>query len=167
MYREKKDSTMETEKIKVSVKQGLPMIAEMIKFKYVTDYIGKSSSWIYHKMNHETTATTSKGFSQSDIDLLNMVFHDIGEKLLSTRISHVEPDNILGTRQKIVQEIKELSKVVCMPYIYINKLGKNITWYKKRMSCPEKYRFKDEEITLINMSIVEIANKLISIELTF
>ena len=34
------------------------------------------------------------------------------------------------------------------------------------MSCPEKYRFKDEEITLFNMSIVEIGNKLLSIELT-
>lgn len=166
MHWEKKDSKMETEKIKVSVNQGLPMIAEMIKFKYVTDYIGKSSSWIYHKMNHETTTTTSKGFSQSDIDLLNTVFKEIGEKLLSTRISSVETDDIIESRQKIVAQIRELSKVICMPYIYINKLGKNITWYKKRMSCPEKYRFKDEEITLFNMSIVEIGNKLLSIELT-
>lgn len=156
---------METEKIKVPVKQGLPMIADMIKFKYVTDYLGKSSGWIYNKMNCEKTTTKSNGFSQADIDLLNHVFQEIGMDLLSTRISSVESDNVVESRIKIVNEMKELSKVVSMPYIYIDKLGKNITWYKKRMSCPEKYRFKDEEITLINMSIVEIANRLLSIEL--
>lgn len=166
MHWKKKDSKMETEKIKVPVKQGLPMIAEIVKLKYITDTLGKSSGWIYNKMNSEKTTTKSKGFSQEDIDLLNTVFEEIGKELLSTRISHVEQDDVLGSRQNIVQQIKELSKVVCMPYIYINKLGKNITWYKKRMSCPEKYRFKDEEITLFNMSIVEIGNKLLSIELT-
>lgn len=106
------------------------MIAEMIKFKYVTDYIGKSSGWIYHKMNHETTTITFKGFSQSDIDLLNKVFQEIGEKLLSIRISPIESDDAVESRQNIVEQIRGLLKVICMPYIYINKLGKNITWYK-------------------------------------
>ena len=88
---------METEKIKVSVNQGLPMIAEMIKFKYVTDYIGKSSSWIYHKMNHETTTTTSKGFSQSDIDLLNTVFKEL---------------NIIFFRQRFRCNIQEFCRTI-------------------------------------------------------
>lgn len=157
---------MNTEKIKVPVKQGLPMIAEMIKFKYVTDYIGKSSSWIYHKMNHEATTTTSKGFSQPDIDLINKTLHEIGEKLLSMRIVSPEADSVVETRIQIVDQIKELSKIVCMPYIYINKLSKNITWYKKRMACPDKYRFKEDDLININMSIVEIGSKLLSIELT-
>lgn len=165
LHWKKKDSAMETEKIKVPVKQALPMIAEMIKFKYVTDYIGKSSSWIYHKMNHETTTTTSKGFSKLDINLLNKVFQEIGEKLLSIRITPHDVGNIIETRKDIVSQIKNLSQIVSMPFIYIDKLGKNITWYKKRMYCPEKYQFKDEDITLINMAIVEIANKLLSIEL--
>lgn len=166
MHRKKKDSTMETEKIKVSVKQGLPMIAEMIKFKYVTDILGKSSSWIYNKLNCDVTTTKSKGFSQKDIDLLNEVFHGIGERLASKRISSSCTEDVIESRKNIVSQIKELSQIVSMPFIYIDKLGKNRTWYKARMSCPEKYRFKNEEITLINMSIVEIGNKLLSIELT-
>lgn len=165
MHWKKKDSAMETEKIKVPVKQALPMIAEMIKFKYVTDYIGKSSGWIYNKLNFDVTTTKSKGFTQKDIEILNTAFQEIGEKLLSIRITPHDVGNIIETRKDIVSQIKNLSQIVSMPFIYIDKLGKNITWYKKRMSCPEKYQIKDEDITLINMAIVEIANKLLSIEL--
>ena len=166
MYRKKKDSTMNTEKIKIPVKQGLPMIAEMIKLKYITDKLEKSSGWIYNKLNSEKTTTKSKGFSQYDIDLINKTMYEIGEKLLSIRIVSPETGSVIETRIQIVEQIKELSKIVCMPYIYINKLSKNITWYKARMSHPDRYRFKEDDLININMSIVEIGSKLLSIELT-
>lgn len=36
------------------------MIAEMVKLKYVTDALGKSSGWIYTKLNSDKIITTSK-----------------------------------------------------------------------------------------------------------
>lgn len=166
LHRKKKDSTMKTEKIQVPVKQGLPMIAEIVKLKYITDSLGKSSGWIYNKLNSEKTTTKSKGFSQSDIELINSSFYKIGEELLNTRIVTPICESTSEARKNVVEQIKSLSKIVSMPFIYIERLNKDRTWYKARMSQPEKYRFKDEEITLMNMAIVEIGNKLLSIELT-
>lgn len=159
---------METEKIKVPVKQALPMIAEMVKLKYVTDSLGKSSGWIYHKLNHEKTTTTSKGFNQSDVNKLNDLFTEIGEKLVNTRIYIPSGDNkdLLTIRQSIIEQIQSVSDIVSMPYIYIGKMKKSTSWYLNRMRRNSiKASFKQEDINLINLSLVEIGNKLLSIEL--
>ncbi len=160
---------METEKIKIQVKQALPMIAEMIKLKYVTDKLGKSSGWIYHKLNHEKTTTTSKGFNQSDINILNDIFQKVGEELISTRIFIPSEENKTGLqiKQEVISQIQLVSEIVSMPYIYIGKMGKNTNWYLNRMRKNSmKAIFKQEDINLINLAIVEIGNKLLSIELT-
>lgn len=169
MYRKKKDSTMETEKIKMSIKQALPMIAEMVKLKYVTDTLGKSSGWIYHKLNHEKTTTTSKGFNQSDIEILNDLFQRIGEKLVSTRlyIPSGENKDASQVRQEVIEQMQTVSEIVSMPYIYVGKMGKKTEWYLNRMRRNStKASFKQEDINLFNLAIVEIGNKLLSIELT-
>lgn len=160
---------METEKIKIQVKQALPMIAEMIKLKYVTDTLGKSSGWIYNKMNHETTTTLSNGFNQKDIDILNDIFQEIGNNLINTRL-HIpveENKNDLQIKQEVIMQMQSVSEIVSMPYIYTVKLGKTRSWYMNRMlRNSTKVSFKQEDINLINLAIVEIGNKLLSIELT-
>lgn len=169
MHWEKKDSAMETQKIKVPVKQALPMIAEMVKLKYVTDALGKSSGWIYHKLNHEKTTTTSKGFNQSDVNTLNELFNQIGEKLVGTRIYIPSGENkdSLSVRQEIIGQIQSVSDMVSMPYIYIGKMKKSTSWYLNRMrKNSTKASFKQEDINMINLSLIEIGNKLLSIELT-
>lgn len=169
MQWKKKDSTMETEKIKVPVEQALPMIAEMVKLKYVTDSLGKSSGWIYHKLNHEKTTTTSKGFNQYDVNILNSIFQEIGERLIKTRITipFESGKDALQVRQELILQIQSVSEIVSMPYIYTDKMGKNRTWFMNRMRRNStKASFKQEDINLINLSLVEIGNKLLSIELT-
>lgn len=160
---------METGKISIPIKQALPMIAEMVKLKYVTDTLGKSSGWIYNKMNHENTTTLSNGFNQSDINLLNSLFQEIGEKLINTRIfipSEIDKSN-LQIRQEVISQIQAISAIVSMPYIYTVKMGKDRSWYMNRMRRNStKASFKQEDINLINLAIVEIGNKLLSIKLT-
>lgn len=145
------------------------MIAEMVKLKYVTDTLGKSSGWIYHKLNHEKTTTTSKGFNQSDIEILNDLFQRIGEKLVSTRlyIPSGENKDASQVRQEVIEQMQTVSEIVSMPYIYVGKMGKKTEWYLNRMRRNStKASFKQEDINLFNLAIVEIGNKLLSIELT-
>jgi len=168
LHWKKKDSAMETEKIKVPVKQALPMIAEMVKLKYVTDALGKSSGWIYNKLNHETTTSKSNGFNQSDINLLNNLFQEIGEKLINTRISIPSEENKdpIQKRKEVIEQILSVSEIISMPFIYKNKMGKNLTWYLNRMRRNSlKASFKQDDINMINLAIIEIGNKLLSIEL--
>ena len=160
---------METEKIKMPIKQALPMIAEMVKLKYVTDTLGKSSGWIYNKMNHNTTTTFSNGFNQSDINLLNNTFNEIGQKLINTRlfIPSGEGKTDLQIKQDVISQIQAISVILSMPYIYSAKMGKPRSWYMNRMlKNSMKASFKQEDINLFNLAIVEIGNKLLSIELT-
>lgn len=160
---------MKTEKIKMPIKQALPMIAEMVKLKYVTDTLGKSSGWIYNKLNHETTTTKSTGFNKSDINLLNDLFQKIGEKLVSTRlyIPSGENKDASQVRQEVIEQMQTVSEIVSMPYIYVGKMGKKTEWYLNRMRRNStKASFKQEDINLFNLAIVEIGNKLLSIELT-
>lgn len=169
MHWKKKDSAMETEKIKVPVKQALPMIAEMVKLKYVTDALGKSSGWIYTKLNSDKIITTSKGFNQSDVNTLNELFNQIGEKLVSTRIyiPSGQDKDALTVRKGIIEQIQSVSDIVSMPYIYIGKMKKSTSWYLNRMrKNSTKASFKQDDINMINLAIVEIGNKLLSIELT-
>lgn len=169
MHWKKKDSAMETEKIKVPVKQALPMIAEMVKLKYVTDALGKSSGWIYTKLNSDKIITTSKGFNQSDVNTLNELFNEMGKKLVSTRIyiPTVENKDSLSVRKEIIGQIQSVSDMVSMPYIYIGKMKKSTSWYLNRMrKNSTKASFKQEDINMINLSLIEIGNKLLSIELT-
>ena len=169
LHWKKKESAMETGKIKVPVKQALPMIAEMVKLKYVTDALGKSSGWIYNKLNHETTTSKSSGFTQSDINLLNNLFQEIGEKLINTRISIPLEENKdpIQKRKEVIEQILSVSEIISMPFIYINKMGKNLTWYLNRMRRNSlKASFKQDDINMINLAIIEIGNKLLSIELT-
>ena len=156
------------EKIEIPVNEALLMLAEMIKLKYVTDELGRSSGWIYQKMHYKQVKTRSKGFNESDISSLNEVFERIGEKLLRTQISEFPnwDDDTYSEGETIPEQLKSLSKVINMSYIYVGKLGKDANWFSQRIATPDKYRFKEEHIMLINLAILEIGKKLLSIKVT-
>lgn len=144
------------------------MIAEMIKLKYVTDTLGKSSGWIYNKLNHDTTTSKSNGFNELDINTLNTLFNEIGEKLISTRIRIPSKEEMSASeaRQQVIEQMQSVSEIVSMPYIYKVKMGKKTEWYLNRMRRNSmKASFKQEDINMINLSLIEIGNKLTSIEL--
>lgn len=159
---------MEVQKIKVPVKQGLSIISEMIKLSYLCSYLEKSSGWIYNKMNHADTTTTSTGFNEKDLSEINTALGEIGSDLLRKRILPItNPDIDTRTRKEnIINQLKEVSLIVAMPYIYVNKLGKTDNWYSKRTAKGTKYKFSNDDLLTINMTIVEIASKLLSLELT-
>lgn len=159
---------MEVQKIKVPVKQGLAIISEMIKLSYLCGYLNKSTGWIYNKMNHAETSTTSTGFKEKDLSDINMALENIGRELLQKRIVPIEnPEIDIKTRKEdAVRQLKNVASIISMPYIYVKKLGKDNIWYAKRTANASRYRFSDEDILAINMAIVEIGSKLSSIELT-
>lgn len=120
-------------------------------------------------MNHDTTTTYSNGFNQSDINLLNNIFNEIGTKLINTRlfIPSGESKTDLQIKQDVISQIQSVSVILSMPYIYSVKMGKPRSWYMNRMlKNSTKATFKQEDINLFNLAIVEIGNKLLSIELT-
>ena len=151
---------MNTQKIKIQVDKGLLLIKEMITFVSLAKQAGKSISWLNNKQKHNIINGKQQEFTQYDITLINNAVWEIAEKLLQTRITSEEPE----------KKIKQLSETVQMPYIYINKLGKTRLWYANRMrrdtGVTRKIYFSEDDIIAINMSIVEIGNKLLAIELT-
>lgn len=159
---------MEIQKIQIPVKQGLKIISGMIKLSYLCEYMNRSSGWIYNKMNHAETSTTSVGFNEKDIADINTAIAEIGSTLLGKRIIPKDnPDiDIKSRREDIVRQLKEVALIVSMPYIYVEKLGKDKIWYAKRIANGSRYKFSENDILTMNMAIVEIGSKLLSIELT-
>ena len=102
---------MEVQKIKVPVKQGLAIISEMIKLSYLCGYLNKSTGWIYNKMNHAETSTTSTGFKEKDLSDINMALENIGRELLQKRIVPIEnPEIDIKTRKEdAVRQLKNVA----------------------------------------------------------
>lgn len=158
---------MDTERIQMKAETALPIVGEMIKFSYLTDKIGKSSGWIYNKMNSGKTTTLSSGFNKYDLYMLNEALHHTAEILLNMRIAIPEPDpeNPRKAREEIIAQIKKISEIVSMPFIYEDRMGKTSSWYMNRVRNKTRCQFTSQDIAFINMVVVEIANKLNSIEL--
>lgn len=150
------------QKIKIDVEKGLPIVLDMVKSVAFVKEIGKSDSWMYNKLNHNVICDIEGRFSGSDAELLNKGMKILGTKLLGVRITYSED------RQDVIDQVKSVAKVIRMPYIYIDRMGKCKDWYKNR-TCNRKGtvtpRFSEDDILFFNMSIVEIANKLLSMEL--
>lgn len=152
------------EKIRIQYEKALPMIQEMIKTVALAAEIGKTSSWIHNKKNHNTMRGRERTFNEADISELNKGLESIGNRLLKTVIS------CHSGREDIIAQLKSLSTTVAMPYIYDVKMGKGRTWYNHRMKKESpsglKYYFREDDVLFMNMAIREIANKLLSIEIT-
>lgn len=152
------------EKYKVQVNDAIAMVHEMVKMVALAAEIGRDSSWIHNKYSGNIIAGKKKEFTQPDIDLINKGIQQIGERLLETNIEYsVE-------REAVIEQVRKVAETICMPYIYLNKLGKTKSWYFNRIkyipATTARSSFKEKDILLINMCIREIAVKLLSIEVT-
>ena len=78
---------------------------------------------------------------------------------------------VYGTeREQVIEQMKALAKIVCMPYIYGEVLKKPRLWYanrtRKRSSEGKASSFAEDDILRINMAAMNIANELKSTEFT-
>lgn len=152
------------EKIQINIYKGLPMVLDKVKAVALAAVIGKKSSWINNKLCHYVMGGYSQQFLEQDITLLNNGLQVLGEEISQHMVQYVD------NRDEVIRQVKELSKYICMPYLYREILKEKDTWYKPRMLARVPGRkvcvFKEDDILRINMAAMQIANELKSIELT-
>ena len=162
---------------KLPADQGMRQVLDMIKQKYVAEHMEGGdhscqillSIGITHALYHGKPYYYS---SQMAADLQRIIT-EVGTTLMHTRIlqePQSEQDYPMCYGDDMVSKFKVLGKVIKLPYLFINVLGKTEAWMKLRLSAKRevKYynRFTDEELSLINDGIRTIALKLCSIQLT-
>ena len=152
------------EKIQIDVYKGLPMILEKVKGVALASVIGKDSTWIYRKLDHYIINGCEHRFFEHDINLLNSALPFLGDEILSQIIKYS------ADREDVIHQIRELSKIISMPYVYRNVLNKKDQWFRCRLLARKPggkvSSFKEDDILRINMAAMQIANELKSIELT-
>lgn len=151
-----------SEKIQIDIYKGLPMVLEKVKSVALSAVIGKSNAWINNKLCHNLSKGKPCEFYQEDIPLINNGLQILGEEISHCLIDFVED------REKVIEQIKELSAYVSMPYIYKDVMKKTTGWYNNRMLKRKPgwkvCSFKEDDVLQINMAAMQIANELKSIE---
>ena len=150
------------EKIQIDIYKGLPMVLEKVKGVALAAVIGKPSSWLNHKLEHYTVNGVERRFFDYDVELLNAAIYSLGCEISSSLIEY-SPE-----REKVIKQVRELAKIVSMPYIYKNVLEKKDQWFRCRLLSRKPggkvSSFKEDDILKINMAAMQIANELKSIE---
>lgn len=158
---------MEAEKFKIPVRQGMLSLEGVIRLSYLCKVMGKSVGLIHDKIHGSTIRGFELKFKQKDVDMLNSALQEIGNRLLYSVVSR-EPSNdprSYAAGENIAEQIRALSKVISMPYIYRDRMGKTKLWFDNRQKKGGTCRYSDEDILTINMIVREVAYKLLSIEL--
>ena len=153
-----------SEKLKVNVYKGLPMILEKVKTIALADVIGKADSWMTMKLRHNEVKGRKLEFYESDIVLINNALVQLGNLIAGCVIEFSDD------REAVIEQIKAAGNYVAMPYIYEEVLKQKQRWYINRMVARKPGKkvcsFKEDDILRVNMGIMQIANELRSIELT-
>ncbi len=153
----------DVERTPINVYEGMAMVAEMVKMKAFSEASGKSQAWWSGKMNHNIKNGKELCFVEADLPILNDALLKLSVKLSKIQIVYSKD------REAVVEQVRELDKIVSMPYIYDDVLGKGRVWYKDRMRITmangRPYYFKEDDIQIINNAIITISNRLKSIEL--
>lgn len=151
------------EKLQIDIYKGLPMVMEKINTVALNAVMGMSTSWIYNKLNHYVIDGKAKKFIEEDLPLINNGLYALGCEIASTLIEYN------ADRENVINQIKELRKLVSMQYLCVEMLKKNKRWMDSRMCSRSKEgkacSFKEDDILRINMAAMQIANELKSIEM--
>ena len=151
------------EKLKIDIYKGLPMIMEKINTVALSAVMGKSDSWIYNKLYRRLIKGTVKEFIAEDLPLINSGIDTLGCEITSSLIVYS------ADREAVIEQIKDLRKLVSMQYICVEILKESKRWMDNRMRSRSKEgkvcSFKEDDILRINMAAMQIANELRSIEL--
>lgn len=151
-------------KQQINVYKGLPMVLEKVKSVALSAVIGKSNGWLNLKLGHYEVKGRKQEFYEQDIPLLNDGLNRLGDEILNNLV-------VYGTeREQVIEQMKALAKIVCMPYIYGEVLKKSRLWYanrtRKRSSEGKASSFAEDDILRINMAAMNIANELKITEFT-
>lgn len=162
---------------KLPADQGMRQVLDMIKQKYVAEHMDG-----LHKTNivllsfgvgHNMHNGKPYYYSEKTVADLQRIITEVGTTLMHTQIlqePQSEQDYPMCYGDDMVSKFKVLGKVIKLPYLFINVLGKTERWQKMHLADKKevKYynRFTDEELSLVNDGIRTIALKLCSIQLT-
>ena len=152
------------EKLKINIYKGLPMVMEKINTVALAAVVGKTNGWIYNKLNHNVIKGKAKEFIEEDLPLINKGLELLGLEIASSMVVYN------ADREDVIAQLRELRKLVSMPYIYENVLNVKKSWIDSRMRVRSKEgkacSFKEDDILRINMAAMQIANELRTIEMT-
>lgn len=151
-----------SEKLRINIYKGLPIILDKVKAVALAEVIGKGSSWINNKRRHNIIKGKPQEFVESDLAIINEGLTKLGDAILTRLVTYSED------RDSVILRVKTLSEWISMPYVYGEVMKKTKGWYSMRMvrrTTEGKVSvFKEDDILAINMAAMQIANELKSIE---
>ena len=150
------------EKLKINIYKGLPMVMEKINTVALAAVIGRVDTWLHNKLRHIVVKGRVQEFKEEDLPLINKGLEMLGSEIASSMVVYN------ADREDVITQLRELRKLVSMPYIYENVLNVKKSWIDSRMRVRSKEgkacSFKEDDILRINMAAMQIANELRSIE---
>lgn len=158
--------------------KGIRLALEMVRNACVAECIPgntKSNSLkIGFGANHNVYNGKPYYYSQSEVNELQRALLEIGMKLMKVRITQ-EPQSEIDSPycygDDFVSKFKVLRKIICLPYLFINLMGRTENWQKMHLSRKTETRyynqFTNSELEEINAGIRTIALKLCSIQLEY
>lgn len=163
---------------KLPADQGMRLVLDILKAKYVAERMegGNTScnvylcSGVYHYSYHGKPYY----FSNERVLELQQIVTEVGAMLMQTKIvqeSQTACEYPLCYGEDMVSKFKVLGKVIKLPYLFVNVLGKTERWQKMHLTDKREVRyynqFTDDELSMINDGIRSIALKLCSIQLQY
>lgn len=154
---------------KMPADKGMRLVTSMIKAGYISERTGIHASNISKGMTHIMKKGKPYYYISADVVLLQHAIKDIGKELL---------DVVVEDNGQVTEQIKELRKKICIPYVFQVLMGKSAQWQRMRISAKVNRRtesgktytmlnkFTHEDVEQINDAIRTIALTLCSIELT-
>ncbi|MDE6721568.1 MAG: hypothetical protein K2J84_05405 [Bacteroidaceae bacterium] len=162
---------------KLPADQGMQQATNMIKLKYIAELMDGNdktcNAVICRGIKHCIHHNKPYYFSEKEVYELQRIITSVGTSLLYVRIlqePQSEEEYPLCHGDDMVSKFKVLGKVIKLPYLFINVLGKTEKWQKMHLSGKREVyynRFTDSELDLINDGIRAIALKLCSIQLEY
>lgn len=147
------------DKFKMDAYKGISIIRCMIKDSALHKEMGVGVSWLNQKIRRKEERERSKGFTESDIELITSAM-----KSLSNQIrAHILDDSM--NHEEIAAHLNEVCKVIPAKYIY-TQIGRNKDWWRYNICGKAVKELTIEEIMRINLVIVNVAILLSSIELS-
>ncbi|MDE5551233.1 MAG: hypothetical protein K2I99_07800 [Bacteroidaceae bacterium] len=162
---------------KLPADQGMRQVISMIKSKYIAELMdGNSencrtilSNGVYHNIKHNKPYY----FSEKQVSDLQRIIVDVCASLMKVRIlqePQSEEEYPLCYGDDMVSKFKVLGKVIKLPFLFIDVIGKKKRWMTMHLTSKEDFyynRFTDSELDLINDGIRAIALKLCSIQFEY
>lgn len=150
--------------IEIEIYKAVPLIEEMIKPIALAEEVGKNSTWYVSRKNRNHINSFVYTFKQQDVDLINESLQRIGNRLLETRITYIP------RRIAVIKQIKNLSKTVQLKYIYEHEMHKKRSWFfnrtKKDLKNIISPCFTPDDVISINLAIINIANRILTLKVT-